>query len=272
MRSAWALGIVLLGCDPGPPAAPPQAVTTLRQATAIEEVAPVPIDVDLLRQTWPAMGSLPIADATVLGVAMSNVPTSCGACDALSLAACAERAPPACGDLPRLVARAARLKREGVSLNDLQAALSYGDLWFDVPPGSGPVMGVADAPVRLVLYVDPAASLSVAAIAHARKLALDPRVRVELRHPSAAATDAQRLAWQTALGPLLPTSPTMEAFAAQAAADQAEATALGVRSLPTWFLDGFRLRGARTEYNLREMVDRHLADLADAPPPAGAPG
>lgn len=272
MRSGWLLALGLLGCEPGPPAAPPQAVTTLRQSTAAAEVAPIEADVALLRQRWPALSALSLGDATVLAHAMDNVPTSCGACGTLSLARCAERAPPACGDLPRLIARAARLQAAGASLYDLQAALSYGDLWFEAPQGAGPVLGVADAPVRLVLYVDPAAALSVEALAHARNLALDPRVRVELRHPAAAATDAQRLAWQAALGPLLPTPIDQAEFNRQAAADQAEATALGVRSLPTWFIDGFRLRGARSEHNLRELVDRHLADLAAPSPPAVAPG
>lgn len=272
MSASLALGLMLLGCEPAPPATPPQAVTTLQQSFAVKEDAASESDVALLRQAWPALAALSLADATVVARTMDNVPSSCGACEGLSLARCAERPAAACGDLPRLIDRAARMTVAKASLYDLQAALSYGDVWLQVPPGAGPVLGVADAPVRLVLYLDPVAPLSIEALDHARMLALDPRVRVELRHPTAAASDAQRLAWQAALGPLLPSPPAMDDFAAQAAADQAEATALGVRSLPTWFIDGFRLRGARTEFNLREVVDRHLADLGAAQPPAGQPG
>jgi protein-disulfide isomerase len=53
-------------------------------------------------------------------------------------------------------------------------------------------------------------------------------------------------------------------------ASRAEGDKLGVDATPTMFINGERLSGAKTESELRDVIDRALRDAGQTPPPAPA--
>jgi protein-disulfide isomerase len=236
--------------------------------------------------------------------ALQVVNSSVGPCDAcvtagLTIAACVN-AQPACENMPRLVARVAREAKDGKSVADIQADVTYDEPWMKIDLAGLPVRGSAAAPITLVEASDfqcPFCSRAQTTIKgledkYGDKLRMvflsQPLKMHQMAEPAAIAAQAaaeqgkfweyhdELFARQKDLR-----SPTIfediatglnmnlnrfkaDLESADVKTKVSQATMLGgkygVRGTPTFFVNGYRIRGAKPQGYFEHIIDLELAD------------
>ena len=220
----------------------------------------------------------------------------------LSLAACFKTKGELCTNMGDLVGRAARLASQGKSAEDLAGAITYEAGWAPIDLTGSPSMGPENAPVVLVEYTDfqcPFCSRSQATIAEIEEK-YGARLRVvyksfplakhKLAQPAAIAAmaaDRQGKFWEFKAAVFerqreLKDEAVLEQIAkdlglnlarwnkdradpaieAQIKADVAQAKRLGVTGTPCFFVNGYKLKGAKPVAAFEDVIDRELADRA----------
>jgi hypothetical protein len=220
-------------------------------------------------------------------------------------------APEGCENLPILGDRAIRLADGGLSGDDLQMALRYGDYWIDTQ-ASGEPWPPPVPEVRVQVWVDPSRTLLKAVWDQLSSLRLVPefdgRVGFGL-HYFTSISEVEKDGW--ALAALAARKQGMETEFLQSLVDvassignesedwraaalsqaaeragasgldmvlwgqdigsaelqerlrqqEAQAVALGVRSSPTWFINGYRLRGLQSKGSIQRIISLELLDI-----------
>ena len=262
-------------------------------STALGMAMPSGASVSLSR-TWAASGnSLPAS-------VKARISRSQVAGEAMSAATCT-KAKPICENMPGLVGRAARLARQGKGKQEITDALTFDEPWARVDIGKSPIEGPVDAPITVVEYSEfqcpfcrraqetmekieeayhgkvrfvfkhfplskhklakPAAIASMAAGYQGQfwpyKALLFERQR-DLRKDGifeeiAGQVELDQVRWKRDLE-----NPEIEAIIK---ADVGQAKKLGVRGTPTFFVNGYKLRGAKPFGAFQELIDAELADL-----------
>ncbi len=224
--------------EPAAPSAPPPQVDATPAST--------PVTIDLSKPLRPDGRELVAASAhTTLPwdvfrdldpgqqqVALSVInaaPGSCPACleQGTSLADCALQPPAGCENTAGLAQRCVRLAGQGLPASDIYDLCAFHEPWIDLDLSGLEGRGAGTLPV--VIAVDD-------------------------RNPASTAYDDTMQQLREAY----PTQITLYVLDVQVHVEQAQAW--GVRSTPTVFVDGYRLRGSRSLDNLRFMVDAQLLD------------
>lgn len=244
---------------------------------------------EAMAQVYPALADLP-PEALLHAVgAMNLVPAPCPPCwQDRTLAMCALAPPVGCENLTGLVARATRLAHGGAEVEAIREALSYADVWF------APAAEHQDPDPRVVdieVWVDPTApslEMTLARIDAVEAESPGPlrwhwramsspspsaegegdadRMRAErgervARGLAQAAAQGKGRAWLEALQ-------GVDAAAVQAASLAAgveeggeggglaleEMRTRDVRSSPTWFVEGYRLRGLQSPQEMLRVI------------------
>jgi len=217
----------------------------------------------------------------------------------LSAAACT-KAKPICENMPRLVERAARLAAEGKDAAAITAAISYGAGWARIDLTGSPSEGSDDAPVTIVEYSEfqcPFCRRAQATMAQVHETYGD-KVRFVFKHyplakhkqarPAAIASMAagrQGLFWEYKAALFerqkdLRTEGVFEEIAgevgldiarwkadmedpaieAQIKTDVTQAKKVGVTGTPCFFVNGYKLKGAKPFEAFEDVIERELAD------------
>jgi len=217
-----------------------------------------------------------------------------------SLATCAKAKGDICENMGSLVERAARLAGQGKSEEDLTASLAYDAGWVRLDLSGSPALGPSDAPVTIVEFTDfqcPFCSKSQATIIALREKYGDkirvvyksyPLSKHQLAKPAAIAAmaaDRQGKFWEykhtvferqrdlrqdgifeqfaQELGlNVAKWKKDMEdpAIEAQIRADSLLARKAGVTGTPCFFVNGYKLKGAKPPEAFESVIDRELAD------------
>lgn len=298
----WLCAAVLLtACPAQEPDGPPQAKTISQgsddlrsklekvgQPAAVDGVPPA-----VLAAAFPEVARLD-ADRQQLVAGYASLATApCEPCAGQGIAHCAVDPPAGCENLPGLVRRLARMAAAGVPTQVMNDAVSYGDFWMPhaVDRATWPEAG---RPLVVELWVDLEAPMldrslrTLDGLDHA-KVGLVFRASATgepaLAH-AAAAADLQG-AWvrfAQAYAALPPEAEDAPLAAAQAtpgldldrwqqdrqspevqqrvSQDAQLGTELGVRASPTWFVQGYRLRGAQDPRNVQRLVAQEWSDVA----------
>jgi hypothetical protein len=90
--------------------------------------------------------------------------------------------------------------------------------------------------------------------------------RTALRGEDADARQAALARAAEAAGITLPSTEQQRRAEAEAVRQSTAGEAVGVRSAPTWFVDGYRLRGAQSLPAIDDLLDRQLDDAVAAAP------
>jgi protein-disulfide isomerase len=217
----------------------------------------------------------------------------------LSFATCLKEKP-VCENMPGLATRAVRLAAEGRSRDEITQALTFEKPWAKVEAGSSPSRGPADAPVTIIEFTDfqcPFCARSQKPLAEVEEKYGD-RVRVVFKNyplgmhkmakPAAAAAVAaglqgkfwpyqallferqkdlskegffEGLAGELGLDAArLRKDLESPAVEQQIQADMAQAQRLGVHSTPTFYVNGYKLKGARPFEAFSRIIDAELQD------------
>ncbi|MFT5682088.1 MAG: hypothetical protein ACI8RZ_003006 [Myxococcota bacterium] len=279
-----ALLVILSACTntPSPPQSTPAVPdgpvhVQLGQGSPVEN----PISSEQLVAVYPDLALLEeLPRLAVVGV-MNLVPALCEPCED-SLAVCAMAPPTGCENVPVLVARAVRVAAEGGDPNVIRAAVSYADVW--VADATRAESGAVDVEV----WIDassPSTSETLARLAAVSEAVGDVPIQWHLRVfwddeveeelPGALALLAAEeqsagLAFLKAGGEapgVIPDAAIFHARQGEAAlterlkAEQAVARSKGVRSTPTWFVEGYRLRGLQGEQTITNTIQQSWKDL-----------
>ncbi len=277
-----ALLVILSACTNTPSTTPPQSTPASPEGplrVQMGEIGPVPnpIAPEELLAVYPDLSLLPeMPQVAVVGV-LNLVSAPCEPCED-SLAVCALRPPAGCENIPLLVGRAVEVAAQGGDPDAIRDAVTYNDdwvfddtraktgsvdveVWIDPASPSTPEAltrisqvseALGDIPVQFhlrVLWDDedverPAALALLAAEEQSSGLAF-------LRDPVGAIPDPVRFEERQG----------EDTLGERLRAEQAIARAKGVRSAPTWFVEGYRLRGLQGEQNISHVITLAWMDL-----------
>ena len=207
----------------------PESLTFVQRKPVGTTMLDAPGDAGELIARWPALAGLAEADQQAGVGTLNVVPAPCEPCAGKSFGLCAVSPPTGCEILAPLVDRALRLQVGGAPLEVLRAAVSYADHWVPHTPAS-PMWTGADVPAMLEIWVDP-------------KSPLMDVVEVTLAQVAASPEYAQLKVVRQDLS----TQATL-------------AASRGVRSVPTYFVNGHRLRGAQSSGAILRLVRMEIAD------------
>ncbi|MDG1482113.1 MAG: hypothetical protein P8R54_21150 [Myxococcota bacterium] len=275
--------VILSACTNTPSTSPPQSTPATQEGpirVQMGEGGPVPnpIASEELLAVYPDLSLLAeMPQAAVVGV-LNLVSAPCAPCDD-SLAVCALAPPEGCENVPHLVARAVEVAAQGGDPDVIRDAVTYNDDW--VSDDTRARTGSVDVEV----WIDPSSPATSETLARMSAIttALDEiPVQFHLRVLWDAEEDDE---WPAALALLaaeeqssgraflkepagaIPDSVRFEArkneetLGDSLRAEQAIARAKGVRSTPTWFVEGYRLRGLQGEQNISHFITLSWMDL-----------
>ncbi len=215
--------------------------------------------------------------------------------EGVSLADCLVQSHSTCPNLAALGKRIVRAAASGEDRHAIQPKVLYGEPWQPTSGVGLPVVGTGEAPVQVVLVLDPGDPFSARMKDPWAGLAGDPRVAISLlllprerhlgsRTAARAILGAREHSWavhgallgNTRLGDEdldvlgarlgLEVTSWKEARKSTAVESQlqrfdVQAQALGVESTPMTLVNGYPVPGVRSGVFLKELVDRELADL-----------
>ena len=241
-----------------------------------------------------ALASGPQAEAMAV---LNSTTAPCLPCmtEGVSLADCLAQSHGTCPNLAALGARIVRAAAAGDDRHSIRPRVLYAEPWQATSEVGQHVVGTAEAPVQVVMVLDPGDPFSGRMKDPWAGLAGDPRVALSLlllpreRHlgswsAARAILAAGEHAWEV-YGALLGNTPmdeeTLDALAAGLGLEAApwkearqstavesqlqrfevQAQALGVERTPMTLVNGYRVPGVRSLPFLKELVDRELADL-----------
>lgn len=203
-----------------------------------------------------------------------------------------------CANLPALAKRVVRLARQEKSPDEIRAAVDFGQPWVPLDPGTAPSKGKADAPITLIEYSDfqcPYCKKSQPNI-KAVEAKYGDKVRVvfmnqplqmhKMARPAALAAMAaskqgkfweyhdalfasegldearlQQIAKDVGLNVARWESDRKSTEVdAMVAADQARAEKWKITSTPTFFVNGYKVKGAQPPEFFERIIDAELAD------------
>lgn len=250
VATSFALALAL----PSPVVAPPPAQEVVRAPQTLSFAAPISPRYDI-----PALDNLPEPGRSAARVAAETTRAPCEPCwtAELSVARCVALS--VCPNLHPLLQRARRGALAGLDVRALTASISYGDVW--VPEAAGAPQG----PVSVELWLDPRDPFSADALAVAERIAAlsgQPQVTVYLFQSES--TSPRRRGKPAREAALPQPSPDIQLEPDRGARTHEAATARGVRSSPTWFVGGYRLRGMVSQDQLALVLRRELDDRAAA--------
>lgn len=258
--------------------------------------APDKVEPDELTVISPELAALSTDKLDMVAAVLSAEEAPCLSCRErkLDMGHCAIEERETCAVLDKLLARAARLAEVGADAAAIADAITYPDLWFELDvPDDAPILGPASAPITIQVWLapaDPSAAHAWTAI-DALRQRFGSKVRFVYRaftndpiQTGVLAAGVQHRAWELARAVTahqgaeitwklanLAASTGLDidrwrrdrnsaTVRSQLAVDTHEAERVGVRSSPTWFVDGFRLRGAQSAEAIGTLVQRELAD------------
>ncbi|HJN75392.1 MAG TPA: thioredoxin family protein [Myxococcota bacterium] len=172
------------------------------------------------------------ADQRVLAMAFFNGTTGpCPTCmdEGTPLGACFEQAPPGCDNVPVVARRVVRLAGEGLDVDAISLQVEYADAWYDLDATDLPRTGPEGAAVELVVAFDATSQLSNEAEAR----------------------------W-TGIAEACPGHVAIFRLDVREHAEVAES--YGVRSTPTAFVNGYRVRGSQQAEAYLRLVRAELGD------------
>jgi hypothetical protein len=277
---------LLPGCSSGPaePPPPPQSKPVHVELNS-SQPPPLPelAEPEALQSAVGALTGLEGMDLYLAVGVMNLVPAPCEPCfPGTSLGVCLLSPQPGCENLPALAERAARLVRAGTDQHVLRDQLSYAEPWIpDATAEDNP-----DA-VDIELWLDPgtpgtaqlferiaAVEASAGTFAlHIRPMGDGPEdiagrglaaaaaqgaAKTYLQSISSEATEAEVRALAASQG--LDVARFAADFEA-ARVDVAVMRTKGVRSSPTWFVEGYRLRGLQSVDAIGRLVKMASSDL-----------
>ena len=215
--------------------------------------------------------------------------------EGVSLADCMVQSHSSCPNLPSLGRRIVRAAAAGEDRHAMQPRVLYAEPWQPTREIGRHVVGPADAPVKLLLVLDPGDPFSArmkdpwiglaGESGVAISILLLPRERhLGSREAARAILSAGAHSWEV-LGALLGNTPideeALDALASglglevdswrearqstagerQLQRFEVQARELGAENTPMTWVNGYRIPGVRSLAFLRELVDRDLADL-----------
>jgi protein-disulfide isomerase len=215
--------------------------------------------------------------------------------DGISLADCLVQSHETCLNLVALGERIVRAAAAGEDRHAIQPKALYEEPWQPTADVGQRVVGAGDAPVQVVLVLDPGDPFSARMKEPWAKLAGDPRVALSLlllpreRHLGSrtaaravlAAGDHAWVVHEALLGNTRLDEEALDALGAQLGLEgtpwkearqstavesqlqrfEVQAQVLGVESTPMTLVNGYPVPGVRSHAYLKELVDRELADL-----------
>ncbi len=207
-----------------------------------------------------------------------------------------------CENMPRLAKRAIRMARSGRKLDEIKEALTYEEPWVKVDITGAPVKGPSTAPVTIVEYSEfqcPFCARSQATIRELKDKYGDKIRLAFLNYPisrhshakqaaiAALAANKQGMFWQyhdllfqrqkdirkdgffddiakeTGLDIARWKKDQQDpAIEEQIKKDLLQSRKVGVRGTPTFFINGYRLRGAKPTAFFEQIIDLELADAS----------
>lgn len=218
-----------------------------------------------------------------------------------SIAACIKDRGQICTSMVSLGKRAIRMARQEKSKDEITAAVTYKEPWVQIDLGKAPSKGPANAPIQIAEFTDFQCPFCVKSQATLKAIEekYGNKVRIayfnyplpmhKLAEPAARAAmaaDKQGGFWKmhdhlfanvkefssegvwarfaTDLG--LNASKLVEDMESKdvkdaMTRDAALASKVGVRSTPTFFVNGYRIKGAQPAENFFRIIDLELADL-----------
>lgn len=281
MNAPIFLSMLLMGCRDDSPTSnsPPRQSQPVRvELTGGEPPLPQLAEPTALQAILPVLAGLE-GEVLFQTVGVLNlVPAPCAPCmDDSSIGVCLLSLPAGCENLPGLAQRAAALAVAGSETDAIRDAISYAEPWF-----SDATASQHDADVDVEVWVDPSAPGIDEILSRVDVLAAHERVQVHFRvmandAADTAARGAVAAQQQGQLRQWLRDTSVLAELADDAAV-QAKAQRLGldmvqfqqdfasaqiavdvmrskgVRSSPTWFIEGYRLRGLQSSDALQRLV------------------
>ena len=225
----WLL-VSAIGCGQGNPQTTPQSSpitrTTGGGGTVQMDVGADgsrPVGIDALVARFPVLLAAGTNTRKEVTTAMNVVPGPCGVCDGASLAQCAVSHPTDCDVADTIAKRAVVLADAGMIADRLKVALNYPDQWF-------PRLGNG-VPVNVTLFTDPSCPF---------------RTETEAIREELVQRFGDKIRWTI-----------------QSAATEPPEPRLGVRSTPTWFVNGHRFRGLQSARSLGRFIGFELITEPD---------
>lgn len=270
------------------PARPPPQSQPLRVDVVLFKKAEALPGSEELAAVFPAVAALDPAQRKAVAVALGLTEAPCVPCrepEIRPLSSCALDAPAGCENLPSLVERAAAGAAAGLSGQALQNTVLYGDAWVPAAAGarSAETSGAGGVPVELWIDLGSPGlegTLATASALTGASLSVHLWLRsaepVSRRDQLALGAEAQgellslAACWLASPGgvegePSACAQPLLEAVE-RAGADEiasgaparavAAAQLRGLRSSPTWFVNGYRMRGLQSAAAIQRMIDR----------------
>lgn len=249
------------------PQASPVETDTDTQLTCgtVGNLAQVPLNV--LQDQVPELETLSDKQQQQVAGFLNVVPAPCCACwESGHIAECLIEAPKGCENLDALKDRAIKAVQQGIPPKQLQSLLSYGDYWFPPEERGAPAIGAGE--IQVEVWLDPDASNAAQVAKQIATLQQDfgiyPFVSFSqrlLHSPSDVepTSNSVRLMLET-----LQTEKTQYGSMESATVlkmEQGYAQRSGVRSTPTWFINGYRLRGQQSPFAIKQAILRELGDI-----------
>ncbi len=203
-----------------------------------------------------------------------------------------------CANLPTLSRRVVRLAKQEKSPDEIRSAVDFGQPWLPLDPSTAPSLGKADAPITIIEYSDfqcpyckkaqpnvkaveakygdkvrivfmnqPLAMHKMARPAALAAMAADKQGKFWEYHDalfSSQGLDEERLvaiAKEVGLNvPKWESDRKSTDVDAAVAADQARAEKWKITSTPTFFVNGYKIKGAQPPEAFERIIEAELAD------------
>ena len=282
-RSLPMLGFIcltLLGCsqDKGPTVQQQSKPVQVEMGQLLVSPVRNAVEEDQLVQVLQSLETLDQQKRKAFTGIVNLVPSPCQQEAPNSLAESMADKTKSCGPIPGLSDRAIKLLVAGKSMESIIDALTYPDVWFEREMN-------AERPIVELWFHSEAPAL-LQSLARVRELSSS-----EVRFQPIDASARSEALWELG-GVCLPAArqeavesdgpPTFDAslaflkahrctdgdrdgFAQAVAQNKLLSETMGMRSTPTWYINGYRLRGLQSRSQIQRLVDLERLGAQDAP-------